>query len=187
MRSHSFAIVMTLVALAGCATSSQPPAGRLEDVTEARVTVSAIDPAQRLVTLKDESGKQIVAEVAQSVQNLEKVKVGDQVIVSYTKMLAWQVRPAGQAASGFSAQPTATAAKPGDQIKGSVSGSVQMTATITAIDLANGTVTLKGPDGNSETIKARDPANLKKVKVGDLVDITYTEAVAVAVRPANAK
>jgi len=35
--------------------------------------------------------------------------------------------------------------------------------------------------------KARDPAKLKKVQVGDLVDITYSEALAIAVRPVNKK
>jgi len=62
---------------------------------------------------------------------------------------------------------------------------VRFTATIEAIDMARGTVTLKGPQGNSQTIKARNPANLKKVKVGDLVDITYTEAVAIKVDRAS--
>jgi hypothetical protein len=61
---------------------------------------------------------------------------------------------------------------------------ISITASIEAIDLANGTVTLKGPGGNSRTIKARNPANLKKVKVGDLVDITYAEFVALKVEPA---
>jgi cysteine synthase len=51
-------------------------------------------------------------------------------------------------------------------------------------DLAKGTVTLKGPQGNSQTIKARNPANLKKVKVGDLVDITYTELLGLKVEEA---
>ena len=61
---------------------------------------------------------------------------------------------------------------------------VTFTATIEAIDLAKGTVTLKGPQGNSQTIKARNPENLKKAKVGDLLDITYTETVAIKVEPA---
>jgi len=43
---------------------------------------------------------------------------------------------------------------------------------------------LKGPEGDSQTVKARNPANLKKVKVGDVVDIAYTEAVAIKVEEA---
>ena len=75
-------------------------------------------------------------------------------------------------------------AKPGEKPGGAVGQRVTFTATIEAIDLAKGTVTLKGPQGNSQTIKARNPANLKKVKVGDVVDITYTEAVAIEVEAA---
>jgi hypothetical protein len=32
-------------------------------------------------------------------------------------------------------------------------------------------------------LKAHRPADLEKIRVGDLVDITYSEALAVAVRP----
>jgi len=41
-------------------------------------------------------------------------------------------------------------------------------------------VTIKGPEGNTETVKARNPKNLDAVKVGDLVEITYTRALAIA-------
>lgn len=44
---------------------------------------------------------------------------------------------------------------------------------------------IHGPQGKAHTFKARDPGNLKKVKVGDLVDLTYTQALAIAVRPAT--
>jgi hypothetical protein len=80
-----------------------------------------------------------------------------------------------------------TTAQPGEKPGGTLGRTVTVTTTITAIDLANGTVTLTGPGGDSQTIKARDPANLKKVQVGDLVEITYSEAVAVAVRPVEKK
>jgi hypothetical protein len=176
---------MVLVWLAGCTTTSQQPSGRIADVTEARATVTAIDLPRRLVTLKEETGEEFVAEVAPAVANLNEVKVGDQIVVSYTKSVAWQVRPAGQDAPAFSAEPATTSSASGDKLKGSVGGSVSLTATIAAIDTAQGTVTLKWEDGNSDTIKARDPANLKKVRVGDVVDIVYSEAIAVAVRPAS--
>jgi len=181
MKLGIFAIAATVALLAGCAT--QKPSGRMQDVVEARATVTAIDMPQRLVTLKDEKGEVFTVEVPDSVKNLSQVKVGDEVIASYTEALAWQVKPAGQGAPGVSAGDDVTTAKPGDKPAATVGRSVTMTATITAIDLANGTVTLTGPGGNSQTIKARDPANLRKVQVGDLVDITYSEAVAVAVRP----
>jgi hypothetical protein len=62
---------------------------------------------------------------------------------------------------------------------------VRAVVEITAIDAGKQTVTIKGPGGNTLTVKARDPKNLAKVKVGDTLVVTYTEALAVAVRPAT--
>jgi hypothetical protein len=180
MRLQIFA-VLTLVLLAGCAT--QKPSGRMEDVVESRATVTAIDLPNRLVTLKDANGEEIVIAVPEGVRNLAQVKVGDEVVASYTEAIAWQVKPAGQGTPGVSAADEVSTAQPGARPGATVGSSVTVTATITAIDLAKGTVTLTGPGGRSQTIKARDPSNLRRVKVGDLVDITYSEAVAVAVRP----
>ena len=185
MRLKISAIVITLALLAGCAT--QKPSGRMEDVREARATVTAIDRPQRLVTLKDAQGREMVVQVSDRVKRLDEVNVGDQLLVSYTEALAWQVKPASKGAPGVSAQDSVTRAKPDESPGGTVGRTTTVTATITAIDLANGTVTLTGPGGGSQTIKARDPANLKKVQVGDLVDIVYTEAVAISVRPVDKK
>ncbi len=158
MSPHIFAAVMTLALLAGCATS-QKPAGRVEDVVEARLMVTAIDLPQRVVTLKDEHGEEIVVTAGEDVKNLAQVSVGDEVIVSYTEALAWQVKPAGKGAPGVSEEEKVTTAKPGEKPAATAGRSVMLTATITAIDLTKGTVTLTGPEGNSRTIKARDPAN----------------------------
>jgi hypothetical protein len=70
--------------------------------------------------------------------------------------------------------------KPGETPAGAVAREITVTATIDAIDKKAQTVTIKGPEGNAETIKVKNPKNLKGVKVGDLVDITYAQALAVA-------
>ena len=183
MRLQIFAALLAAALAAGCANQNQRPSGRMEDVVKSRATVTAIDMPNRVVTLRGERGDVIVLEVPETVKNLAQVRVGDEVITSYTEAVAWQVKPAGQGTPGVSAQDSMTTAQPGARPGATVGRTLNVTATITAIDLANGTVTLTGPGGNSQTIKARDPANLKKVKVGDLVDITYTEAVAISVQP----
>ena len=53
-------------------------------------------------------------------------------------------------------------------------------ATIDSIDKKAPTATIKGPEGNAETIKVKNPKNLEGVKVGDLDDITYAQALALA-------
>jgi hypothetical protein len=176
---------MAAAVFAGC--TSQKPSGKIEDVVEARATVTAIDLSRREVTLKDTKDRAVVVEVPDAVKNLDQMRVGDEVIVSYTEAVAWQVKPAAKGTPGVSADTSVTTAQPGDKPGGTVGRTIALTATITGIDLANGTVTLTGPDGMSQTIKARDPANLKRVQVGDLVDITYTEAMAVSVRSVAGK
>jgi hypothetical protein len=55
---------------------------------------------------------------------------------------------------------------------------VDITATITAIDPATRSVTLKGPKGNEKTIVAGpEVKNFAQLKVGDQVDITYVESL----------
>jgi Cu/Ag efflux protein CusF len=107
--------------------------------------------------------------------------------IAYVEALAWKVRKSKKEAPSATVETGEARAKPGEQPAGAVAQRISITASIDAIDLDAGTVTLKGPEGNTRTIKARNPANLKKVKVGDLVDITYTEMVAIKVEPAAKK
>src|SRR5437773_2592185 len=63
---------------------------------------------------------------------------------------------------------------------------VTVKGTIAAIDKEKSTVTLKGPKGRTETVEAKDPKNLDLVKVGDLVEISYMQALAVSLdKPAK--
>lgn len=163
-----------------------PVKGEISQVQEMQATVTAIDMKTRMVTLKGPEGNEDTVHVDKRARNLAQVKVGDVVKVAYVQQVAWQARKAGQGAASTEVQTEAAGvrAEPGEKPAGAVGQRVTFTATIEAIDLAKGTVTLKGPQGNSQTIKARNPANLKKVQVGDLVDITYTEALALKVESA---
>jgi hypothetical protein len=71
----------------------------------------------------------------------------------------------------------------GEAPGGAIERALTITATILALDVARGTVTLTGPQGRSQTFNVHRPADLEKLRVGDLVDITYSEALAVGVRP----
>jgi hypothetical protein len=72
-------------------------------------------------------------------------------------------------------------AEPGERPGGLETTQVTITASIEAIDKEQSLVTLKGPEGDVETVKVMDPKNLDKVKVGDRIAITYTEALAISV------
>jgi hypothetical protein len=55
-----------------------------------------------------------------------------------------------------------------------------ITATITAIDTGVPSITFTGPNGWKYSSKVQDRKSLENVKVGDKVDITWTEALLVS-------
>lgn len=181
------------LAVAGCAASSKqatsggtvaapPPSGTVgQNMVTATATVKKLDLKKRLVTLERVDGSVFTFRAGEEVRNLAQVKVGDTVTVTYYESLAYQVRRAGEAEPGAAVAEEVGRAKLGEKPGAAGARVTTLTATITAIDKAAGTVTIRGPEGDSVTIKARDPRNLDRVAVGDLVDITYTEAVAVSV------
>ncbi len=161
-----------------------PPGGAIGKAVEMHATVTAIDVSTRMVTLKGDDGIETTMQVDNRARNLAQVKVGDVVKVAYVQALAWQLSKSTKMEPSVEVEEAAGRTEPGEKPGGAAGRRVTMTAQIEAIDIAAGTVTLKGPGGNSRTIKARNPDNLKKVKVGDLIDIVYTEAVALKVEPA---
>ncbi len=181
--------IMLAVAIGTMAaeTKSETPSVKRERVVSLTATVEGIDVAKRLVTLKGPKGNVVTVQVDERVKNLPQVHVGDHVVVKYYEALALRVLPPGEAAPAASATGAAATAQPGQKPAAVGAREVNVTVTIEAIDLKAHTVTFKGPEGNLVTVKAQDPKNLKKVKVGDKVEITYTEALAVSVQKAKAK
>ena len=68
------------------------PAGVAVDTVEFRGTVEAIDYAKRRVTLKGPEGKTRTIKVDPSVQHLNEVKKGDQIVVRYTEAIVFSLR-----------------------------------------------------------------------------------------------
>jgi ribosomal protein S17 len=58
----------------------------------------------------------------------------------------------------------------------------QVTTTVTVEDISpkKTYVTVRGQDGKSTDVKVQDPKNLEKIKVGDKIEITYTQALAIS-------
>ena len=156
-----------------------------ENLVTATARVTAIDLQTRRVTLERADGSAVTIYADDSVRNLPQVVVGDEVTTTYYESLAYEVKKPGAAAPGASVREETARARPGEKPAGAGARVTTIVATIAGIDKAAGTVTLQGPTGNMITIKARDPRNLYRVAVNDLVEITYTEAVAITVEKAG--
>jgi hypothetical protein len=171
--------------LAGQACAKPAPAPALTDqpIGEATVVtlrgwIDAIDKANRTVRLKGPRGGTVTLDVKDP-QKLDAVQVGDPVLASYVEALAVQVKKPGTASPSVSVQESRITSTPGETPGGAVGREVVVVATITAVDKTAQTVTIKGPQGNTETMKVRDPKNLEGVEAGSMVELTYTQALAI--------
>jgi Cu/Ag efflux protein CusF len=154
------------------------------DTTQVSATVKHIDHATRLVTLKTDDGQEYSFVVGDDVVNFAQVKKGDKVTATYTEAIAYEVRKGGRA-SAPTTTVAAVAAAPGVKPAGAVAEQVSATVTIAAIDTKTPSVTFRSADGGTRTIKVKYPEKLQGVKVGDTVDLSYTEAVALKVEKAS--
>jgi len=158
-------------------------ANETETVT---ATVVAIDHQSRLVTLRTAAGKEDTVAVGPAATRFDQIKVGDKITMTYQHAVALELLPASSAQAGTEVEGGITRDEKSNKPGGTAEQAVTVTAKLTAVDLTKHTVTLTGADGKPRVIEVKDPARqarLSKLKVGDMVRITYAEALAVTVTP----
>lgn len=184
-------MAVSMLLLAACA--KEPPAPvTIEGTEEVSATVQAIDVDTRMVVLRsNEDGAEFALLVPPDVRNLAQVKVGDRVVTRYHESLGAELRKRGDG-SGDTQAPavSTTAARGADGAKPSVTSSTQTSQTvrITNVDTKNNIVSFYGSDGLARVLPVRSPQGqefIAQLKAGDEVELTYTEAVAMSVEPAQ--
>jgi hypothetical protein len=172
--------IMAAVALVSSAhmAMAQSKTVRSEMKTET-ATVEAIDASTRTFTLKKADGSYLTTVAGPDIKRLDEVKVGDTVNVRYYENVIVRVKQPGESDVVSSVKGTTGSEQvlPG----GTRAKQVTITATITAIDSAAPSITFTGPNGWKYSSKVQDTEALAKVKVGDKVDIVWTEAMLVSV------
>lgn len=148
--------------------------------------VTSVDQTTREVTLKMDDGRELGVIASEDVKNLAQVKPGDVLTATYSEALVYEVKKGGAAVAPAVAV-AGGSAKLGEKPAGGIAQQATVTVLITAIDPSVPSVTFKGPKGNTKTIKVKHPEKLEGVSVGDTVEITYTEALAVKVEAAPKK
>jgi hypothetical protein len=173
--------VMTLAADAKT-PAADPKGVTYDQLATVSAKVEALDQASRMVTLRGPKGNAVTLQVGDEVRNLAQVKVGDMVVVRYYESIALQLE------KGTGAPPVAAAAagraEPGQKPAAAGMATIAADVTVQSIDAKAMVVTVKGPQGNLFDVKARDPKRVAELKVGDVIRVTYTQALAVSVEPA---
>jgi hypothetical protein len=152
-------------------------------------SVEAIDLANREVTLKGPLGNTATFTVDQQVKRLDEVKVGDLVRADYYVSVAAEVRKPTREEKKHPLVVLDAAGKapPGTSPAAGGLRRFKFVTTIEGLDRPTQTVTVKGPSGNYLTACVADPSRLTKMRIGDTIVVTYTEALAISLEKAEKK
>ena len=145
-------------------------------------SVEAINYTNREVTLKGPEGNTVTFTAGPQVKRLNEIKVGDLVHADYYVSVAAELRkPTAEEEKNPVSVTEGAEREPKSKAPGGIKARrVKIVTTIEAIDRAAHTVPVKGPGGNTVTARVQHPENLAKMRVGEHIVVTYTEALAVS-------
>ena len=172
---------------AGAAFAQESPAVVLADHYSAEATVTAVDYTARTATLKTADGLVSTIPVGPEVKNFGQLKVGDKVRAEYSQALKVKLVKKGSGAAYKRESSGAASREPGQKPGAAAARQINFAADVTSIDAATGMLTVKGPEGRSVTVKVQDPSILKGFVVGDQMEGTFTEVLAIGVPHPEAK
>jgi hypothetical protein len=162
--------------------ATAPGKGTAESITQITASVEAVDAASRTVTLRGPSGEIVTLAVGPEVKNFDQISQGDFVVVRYFDALTLELKKGGTTLRQRTDTDVTETAKPGELPAAGSAHQVHVIADVIAVDPATQVVTLRGPT-RVVRLGVQDPEQFKLVSVGDQVEATYTEAVAISVEP----
>ena len=181
--------------LSACSTTSTPPPAKAKRATafqegvpggvivntlKVSAKVTAIDTSNRKLTLLGPDGNRFTVKLGPEAVNFDQIRVGDLVNATVTEELVVYLDEEGASGPDGSAGVVALAPK-GAQPGGLVAETIQVTATVRAIDRSNRTATLQFEDGSTKIFPVRDDIDLSRRKVGEMVVFQHTEMIAISV------
>jgi hypothetical protein len=150
-------------------------------------TITDIDYSTREVTLQGPQGRIETFVVDKRVQRLNEAKVGDKVTVDYYLGFNAEVRKPTAEEEQNPLVVLSTASKAGPEAEPAAVGvrRIRAVVTIEGLDRRAETVTVKGPRGRYYVARVADPSRLEQVHIGETIVMTFTEAAAVSLNPAQ--
>jgi hypothetical protein len=189
MSAHRYlpALLTTLGTLAAAAsTPALAQSATILDASGATAIVETIDMRDRAVLLRGETGNLVTVHVPREARNLPQLRPGDRVAINVVNTVAARIARPGDPLP----ESTVTAARSaaGERPGGLFVEHRRMRVKIEGVDAASNTVAFIGEDRVPRRVTLQDPAMramLPSLKVGDEVDVTFTEAVSLRAMPAS--
>jgi len=156
----------------GAAQVTKTIPGETHTVT---ATVEAIERGSREVTVKKPDGQYEVFYAPDTMKRFDTLKIGDKITATYYENLILRLKQPGEKAN--EKDEAAVVQSVGGRSGATISHQQTIIATITAIDQKIPSITFSGPNNWIYSSRVEDKKALAKVKVGDKVELTWTEAM----------
>jgi hypothetical protein len=147
--------------------------------------VVAIGKESRMIIVEGPKGRQVAMKAPKEGQNFDQISMGDTVTARYFESVALAITPVADAQPGASELTAVSLAPPGATPGGTIVDQIQLRAVVAAVDAEARKVTLDVPAGGQRILKVREGVDLARVKVGEEVGVTLTEALAITIAPSE--
>lgn len=174
-------IVLTLLSINIYGQEVLPTKEKMELQTM-QGTVTAVNPDTREITLMGSQGELNTITAGEEVERFNEIAVGDVIVFDlYTYMKAEFREPtAEEIAEPIVMVAEAEKATMEDAPAGAIGAMVKAVVTIEILNRVFMQATVKGPEGNYLTIDMEDEDLIQKLHVGQVVILTYAEAMAIS-------
>lgn len=177
-----------LVAGSAFAQATRPIVG-ISTVTtySADARITAVDPANRTVTLAYSNGATAVRQVGPTVANFAQSKVGDSVSVGFEDRLTFVLSGPNTKTPGDRDVNVTAGARAGGGIAGVSADQAVANWWVTGVDTAGGTISLVNPAGGQvrtfRVLTAEGREQLPRVKTGDYLTAINSQVAVVSITP----
>ena len=171
-------------------TKASEPTVIVDAVELPLATVTAVNPKTREITLRDNTGEITTIVAGDEVRNFPQIKVGDILRVRMLQSLLMEVRPHNALVTRTEIEEGVALAPKGGQPGMATGRRITTVVTIQALDMKKDFVKFTLPNGEVRTTTAKTSAGkelLHTLKVGDQVDVVFTDAVGISLEPAVIK
>ena len=132
------------------------------------------------MTLQTEDNEKVTLNVGKEVRNFDQIKKNDILRVGYINSLAWKIQKNSDAPITITEDSDIQRAAPGQKPGGVITSKITARGVVKKIDTKNQSVTVEGAY-RTIVLQVPKPEVFNNIKVGDKIEATYTEAMAVSI------
>ncbi len=174
-------LVIAFLSLSANAQEKRPSREKWDQVSM-QGTVTAIDPETREITLMGTDGGLVTLTAGEEVERFDEIGVDDVIKFEYYTYLKAEFRDPTEEEKAEPLQIVAEGGKAPEGVDPAavVGAVVKAVVTIEALNRPFMVATVSGPNGNYVSIPMEDEKLMTELHIGEVLILTYAEAVAVA-------